>query len=109
MMFARAPEVGFAHKQKLSYEQRCYESGRVREKYSDRFPVIVERDGKSNVPAVDKCAACTSHAREKSRTVASTSPGVALTLYTPRMRARVTTAVCSGYPHPIVHAIHTLS
>ena len=55
-MFARRPEVGFAHKEKLSYEQRCYESTRVREKYSDRFPVIVERDGNSDVPAVDKCA-----------------------------------------------------
>merc|ERR1712166_94043 len=54
-MFARRPEVGFAHKEKLSYEQRCYESTRVREKYSDRFPVIVERDGNSDVPAVDKC------------------------------------------------------
>ena len=41
---------------KLSYEQRCYESTRVREKYSDRFPVIVERDSNSDVPAIDKCA-----------------------------------------------------
>ena len=55
-MFARRPEVGFAHKEKLSYEQRCYESTRVREKYSDRFPVIVERDSNSDVPAIDKCA-----------------------------------------------------
>jgi hypothetical protein len=58
-MFARRPEVGFAHKEKLSYEQRCYESTRVREKYSDRFPVIVEKDGKSDVPDVDKCAVAT--------------------------------------------------
>ena len=55
-MLARRPAVSFAHKEKLSYEQRCYESTRVREKYSDRFPVIVERDSNSDVPAIDKCA-----------------------------------------------------
>ena len=56
LMLARRPAVSFAHKEKLSYEQRCYESTRVREKYSDRFPVIVERDSNSDVPAIDKCA-----------------------------------------------------
>lgn len=55
LMLARRPAVSFAHKEKLSYEQRCYESTRVREKYSDRFPVIVERDSNSDVPAIDKC------------------------------------------------------
>eukprot|EP00964_Phaeocystis_antarctica_P129541 scaffold93381_cov63-Phaeocystis_antarctica.AAC.4 len=94
-MFARRPEVGFAHKEKLSYEQRCYESTRVREKYSDRFPVIVERDGNSDVPAVDKCA--TTHAREMSR--ASTLSSACTS------RKRALTARYPRWPH----AIHMLS
>ena len=67
-MLARRPAVSFAHKEKLSYEQRCYESTRVREKYSDRFPVIVERDSNSDVPAIDKCAQ-TPRMQEATRTL----------------------------------------
>ena len=89
-MFARRPEVGFAHKEKLSYEQRCYESTRVREKYSDRFPVIVERDSNSAVPVVDKCAVATTRAREMSRTRTLSS------VCTSRKRALTT-----RYPHAL--------
>ena len=51
-MFSRQP--AFAHKMNTSFEQRCHESARVRERYSDRLPVIVERAPNSDVPAVDK-------------------------------------------------------
>ena len=39
LMLARRPAVSFAHKEKLSYEQRCYESTRVREHLSS-FPLF---------------------------------------------------------------------
>ena len=97
-MFARRPAIGFAHKEKLSYEQRCYESTRVREKYSDRFPVIVERDGKSDVPAVDKYAVATSHAREKSRASTLSSPIMS------HGRALITRYL--RHPQAIARAIH---
>ena len=60
-MFARQPV--FAHKLNSTFEQRCNESARDRERYSDRLPVIVERAPSSEIAAVDKCAAAaTRHA-----------------------------------------------
>ncbi|KAL6657964.1 hypothetical protein ACP70R_005744 [Stipagrostis hirtigluma subsp. patula] len=35
-------------------ERRQAESARIREKYSDRIPVIVEKAGKTDVPEIDK-------------------------------------------------------
>ncbi|KAG6394089.1 hypothetical protein SASPL_144668 [Salvia splendens] len=35
-------------------EKRQAESGRIREKYPDRIPVIVEKAGRSDVPDIDK-------------------------------------------------------
>jgi GABA(A) receptor-associated protein len=35
-------------------EARMSESSRIREKYPDRIPVIVEKAGQSDVPDIDK-------------------------------------------------------
>uniref|UniRef100_A0A453CZZ9 Autophagy-related protein n=2 Tax=Aegilops tauschii subsp. strangulata TaxID=200361 RepID=A0A453CZZ9_AEGTS len=35
-------------------ERRQAEANRIREKYSDRIPVIVEKAGKSDIPDIDK-------------------------------------------------------
>jgi aromatic ring-cleaving dioxygenase len=35
-------------------ERRQAESARIREKYSDRIPVIVEKADKTDVPEIDK-------------------------------------------------------
>merc|ERR1712146_433801 len=43
-----------AFKQQHSLENRKAESGRIRDKYPDRIPVIVERAAKSDVPDIDK-------------------------------------------------------
>ncbi|CAL8145092.1 unnamed protein product [Prunus armeniaca] len=37
-----------------SLERRQAEAGRIREKYPDRIPVIVEKAAKSNIPDIDK-------------------------------------------------------
>uniref|UniRef100_A0A0A9B1N1 Autophagy-related protein n=1 Tax=Arundo donax TaxID=35708 RepID=A0A0A9B1N1_ARUDO len=41
-------------KQEHELERRQNESARIREKYPDRIPVIVEKAGKSDVPEIDK-------------------------------------------------------
>ncbi|XP_074341691.1 autophagy-related protein 8C-like isoform X1 [Apium graveolens] len=35
-------------------EKRHAEATRIREKYSDRIPVVIERAGKSDIPDIDK-------------------------------------------------------
>lgn len=37
-----------------NFEDRCKESNKIREKYPDRIPVIVDRRDKSNIPDIDK-------------------------------------------------------
>ncbi|KAL5678002.1 hypothetical protein ACJX0J_014133, partial [Zea mays] len=37
-----------------SVEKRQSESARIRDKYPDRIPVIVEKAGKTDVPEIDK-------------------------------------------------------
>uniref|UniRef100_A0A8R7TML8 Autophagy-related protein n=1 Tax=Triticum urartu TaxID=4572 RepID=A0A8R7TML8_TRIUA len=39
-------------------ERRQAEATRIREKYSDRIPVIVEKAGKSDIPDIDKKKYC---------------------------------------------------
>ncbi|ONK59018.1 uncharacterized protein A4U43_C08F2130 [Asparagus officinalis] len=41
-------------KQAHNFEKRKSESARIREKYPERVPVIVEKAGKSDIPSVDK-------------------------------------------------------
>jgi len=41
-------------KREHSAEQRAFESSRIRAKYPDRIPVIVEKSPKSDVPELDK-------------------------------------------------------
>ncbi|KAK1400647.1 Autophagy-related protein 8f [Heracleum sosnowskyi] len=41
-------------KQEHEFEKRRAESGRIREKYPDRIPVIVEKSEKSDIPNIDK-------------------------------------------------------
>ncbi|KAI8465593.1 MAG: autophagy protein [Monoraphidium minutum] len=41
-------------KQEHSLEKRQAEAGRIREKYPDRIPVIVEKAEKSDIPDIDK-------------------------------------------------------
>ena len=40
---------------KLPLEKRREESARILAKYPDRIPVIVEKNGSSSVPDIDKC------------------------------------------------------
>ena len=42
------------HHERQITEQRKYESSRIRQKYPDRIPVIVEKSPKSDVPDLDK-------------------------------------------------------
>ena len=51
------PRMTFAHKREFPLDQRIAESTRVRERYTDRVPVICEKAPDSDVPTVDKCAA----------------------------------------------------
>ena len=37
-----------------SLEQRSSEARRIRDKYPDRIPVVVERDPRSDIPLIDK-------------------------------------------------------
>eukprot|EP00898_Chlorokybus_atmophyticus_P007310 jgi/Chlat1/7580/Chrsp63S07068 len=41
-------------KQEHALEKRQAEAGRIREKYPDRIPVIVEKAEKSDIPDIDK-------------------------------------------------------
>ena len=41
-------------KERLTLEERCEESARIKEKYTDRIPVIVELGKNSNLPELDK-------------------------------------------------------
>tara|TARA_B100000029_G_C17242208_1_gene839482 strand:+ start:159 stop:506 length:348 start_codon:yes stop_codon:yes gene_type:complete len=41
-------------KERLTLEERIQESERIKEKYADRIPVIVERTNNSNLPELDK-------------------------------------------------------
>ncbi|WOG90336.1 hypothetical protein DCAR_0209579 [Daucus carota subsp. sativus] len=41
-------------KQEHSLEKRSAEAARIREKYPDRIPVIVEKGEKSDIPNIDK-------------------------------------------------------
>ncbi|XP_072983917.1 autophagy-related protein 8f-like [Typha latifolia] len=41
-------------KQQHDFEKRKNEAARIRQKYSDRVPVIVEKADKSDVPNIDK-------------------------------------------------------
>jgi GABA(A) receptor-associated protein len=42
-------------KERHPFEQRCNESKRIREKYADRIPIIVEVAKRSSLPPLDKC------------------------------------------------------
>lgn len=44
----------FVFKQVHPFEKRCYESERIRKKYPDRIPVIVEMVPNSQVPVIPK-------------------------------------------------------
>lgn len=44
----------FAYKQERSFDQRLSESTRIRQKYPERFPVIVEKKPGSDIQAIDK-------------------------------------------------------
>merc|ERR1712093_153028 len=44
----------FAFKQDHAFDKRAGESARIRGKYGDRVPVIVERAEKSDIPTLDK-------------------------------------------------------
>eukprot|EP00127_Corallochytrium_limacisporum_P001755 Clim_evm9s78 gene=Clim_evmTU9s78 len=46
--------MGFAFKEEHSLEKRKREAQRIREKYEDRIPVIVEKAEKSDIPDIDK-------------------------------------------------------
>jgi GABA(A) receptor-associated protein len=41
-------------KDETAFDQRCAESRRVRDKYPDRIPIIVEKCARSDVPDIDK-------------------------------------------------------
>ncbi|KAF7138157.1 hypothetical protein RHSIM_Rhsim07G0106600 [Rhododendron simsii] len=41
-------------KQEHDFEKRRAEAARIREKYSDRIPVIVEKAERSDIPTIDK-------------------------------------------------------
>lgn len=43
-----------AFKEKFSLDKRIDESTRIRKKYYDRIPVIVEKDGSSDIEDIDK-------------------------------------------------------
>ncbi|PKA60681.1 Autophagy-related protein 8f [Apostasia shenzhenica] len=47
-----------SYKEGHSLEVRKAESARIMKKYVDRFPVIVEKAQRSDVPTVDKCKSC---------------------------------------------------
>ncbi|XP_074341692.1 autophagy-related protein 8C-like isoform X2 [Apium graveolens] len=42
------------YKKEQPFEKRHAEATRIREKYSDRIPVVIERAGKSDIPDIDK-------------------------------------------------------
>merc|ERR1712205_91503 len=50
----RAMSAKFAFKQEHPFDKRASESARIRGKYNDRVPVIVERAEKSDAPTLDK-------------------------------------------------------
>lgn len=41
-------------KERFTFEQRLKEAKRIRKKYSDRVPIIVEKAKKNDVPDIDK-------------------------------------------------------
>ena len=41
-------------KEKFDFEKRSYEATRIKKKYPDRIPVIVEKAQQSNMPYIDK-------------------------------------------------------
>ena len=41
-------------KDDYNFEKRCQESKKIRDKYPDRIPIIVERDNNNDVPDIDK-------------------------------------------------------
>ncbi|THG01930.1 hypothetical protein TEA_006084 [Camellia sinensis var. sinensis] len=49
---ARMTKIYF--KQEHDFEKRRAEAARIREKYSDRIPVIVEKAERSDIPNIDK-------------------------------------------------------
>merc|ERR1719295_1752580 len=44
----------FKFKEENTFEQRAAEAGKIRNKYPERIPVIVEKAPKSQVPDIDK-------------------------------------------------------
>ena len=44
----------FAYKKERTFDQRLFESTRIRQKYPERFPVIVERKPGSDIEGIDK-------------------------------------------------------
>ena len=42
-------------KERHPFEQRCNEAKRIRAKYPDRIPIIVEMAERSSLPPLDKC------------------------------------------------------
>merc|ERR1712205_211624 len=50
----RAMSAKFAFKQEHPFDKGASESARIRGKYNDRVPVIVERAEKSDAPTLDK-------------------------------------------------------
>ena len=41
-------------KKEVSFEERLYQSSSIMEKYSNRLPVIIQKDNKLNTPDIDK-------------------------------------------------------
>lgn len=48
------PEREKNFKEKVSFEKRLTESKRIREKYPERIPVIVEKKPDNDIPTIDK-------------------------------------------------------
>jgi GABA(A) receptor-associated protein len=45
----------FIFKKKFTLEKRKEESAKIREKYSDKIPIIVEKSKKTKLPSINKC------------------------------------------------------
>lgn len=48
------PDTQYVFKAQHSFEKRCQEAARIRGKYPDRVPVIVEQAAKTTLPDIDK-------------------------------------------------------
>ena len=46
--------MSFVYKKKYKFEQRLKESTNIKKKYTNRIPIIIERNKKSELPDIDK-------------------------------------------------------